>query len=132
MLMQAQRQAEKIAEEGKTVLFLCYNKIFVKCINDLITDEYKNLITVKNFHGLCADWGRKSGISFSPPDNRINTFWQHEAADLLIDAIDIVPDKFDDVIVVEGQDFYPNWWIPLKMLNSARDKEAIYIYYDPR
>jgi hypothetical protein len=130
--MLAQAQAQKFAEEGKKVLFVCYNKVLAKWIKDEIADEYKDLITVKHFHGLCADWVRKAGMSFSPPSKVINAFWQDEAADLLMDAIDMVPEKFDAVIVDEGQDFYPNWWVPLEMINSAGDEGAMYIFYDPR
>ena len=130
--MLAQAQAEKFADTGKTVLFVCYNKILAKWISDSIADEYKSLITVKHFHGLCADWVRKARMSFSPPSEGGNEFWQDEAADLLMDAIDIVPEKFDAVIVDEGQDFYPNWWMPLEMINSSGDEGAMYIFYDPR
>ena len=130
----AQAQAEKFADAGKTVLFVCYNKTLAAWINDSIADEYKSLITVTHFHGLCAGWIRKAGMSFSPPSPSYlaNEFWQHEAADALMDAIDMVPDKFDAVIVDEGQDFYPNWWMPLEMINSAGDEGAMYIFYDPR
>ena len=130
--MLAQAQAEKFADAGKTVLFICYNKNLAKWISDSIADEYKSLITVKHFHGLCADWIRKAGMSFTPPRQGANEFWQDEAADLLMDAIDMVPEKYDAVIVDEGQDFYPNWWVPLEMINCAGDEGAMYIFYDPR
>ena len=132
--MLAQAQAEKFADAGKTVLFVCYNKTLAAWINDSIADEYKTLITVTHFHGLCAGWIRKAGMSFSPPSPSYlaNEFWQDEAADSLMDAIDMVPEKFDAVIVDEGQDFYPNWWMPLEMINSAGDAGAMYIFYDPR
>ena len=130
--MLAQAQAEKFADAGKTVLFICYNKNLAKWISDSIADEYKSLITVKHFHGLCADWIRKAGMSFTPPSQGANEFWQDEAADLLMDAIDMVPEKYDAVIVDEGQDFYPNWWMPLEMINCAGDEGAMYIFYDPR
>jgi hypothetical protein len=132
--MLAQAQAEKFADAGKTVLFVCYNKTLAAWINDSIADEYKTLITVTHFHGLCAGWIRKAGMSFSPPSPSYlaNEFWQDEAADSLMDAIDMVPEKFDAVIVDEGQDFYPNWWMPLEMINSEGDAGAMYIFYDPR
>ena len=130
--MLAQAQAEKFADAGKTVLFICYNKNLAKWISDSIADEYKSLITVKHFHGLCADWIRKAGMSFTPPRQGANEFWQDEAADLLMDSIDMVPEKYDAVIVDEGQDFYPNWWMPLEMINCAGDEGAMYIFYDPR
>ena len=130
--MLAQAQAEKFAEAGKSTLLVCYNKTLAKWIRDSIADEYRDLITVKHFHGLCADWVRKAGMSFSPPSTGVDQFWREEAADKLMDAIDMVSEKFDAVIVDEGQDFYPNWWMPLEMINSAGDEGAMYVFYDPR
>jgi hypothetical protein len=130
--MLAQAQAEKFADAGKSTLLVCYNKTLAKWIGDSIPDEYSDLITVKHFHGLCSDWVRKAGMSFSPPSSGADQFWREEAADQLMDAIDMVPQKFDAVIVDEGQDFYPNWWMPLEMINSAGDEGAMYVFYDPR
>ncbi|MDA7737425.1 NERD domain-containing protein [Porticoccus sp.] len=130
--MLAQAQAEKFADQGKSTLLVCYNKILAKWIGDSIAEEYKDKITVKHFHGFCADWIRKAGMSFAPPSHNVDQFWRDEAADQLMDAIDIVPEKFDAVIVDEGQDFYPNWWMPLEMINAKGDEGAMYIFYDPR
>jgi hypothetical protein len=130
--MLAQAQAEKFADAGKSTLLVCYNKTLAKWIGDSIPDVYRDLITVKHFHGLCSDWVRKAGRSFSPPSSGADQFWRDEAADQLMDAIDMVPEKFDAVIVDEGQDFYPNWWIPLEMINSSGDEGAMYVFYDPR
>lgn len=130
--MLAQAQAEKFADQGKSTLLVCYNKTLAKWIRDSIADEYKDKITVRHFHGLCADWIRKAGMSFSPPIQNADEFWKDEAADLLMDAIDMVQQRFDAVIVDEGQDFYPNWWVPLEMINVQGDGGAMYVFYDPR
>lgn len=130
--MLAQAQAEKFADEGKSTLLVCYNKTLAKWISDSITEEYKDKITVKHFHGLCAEWIRKAGQKFSPPNNNADLFWKDEAADQLMDAIDMVSEKFDAVIVDEGQDFYPNWWVPLELINSSGDEGAMYVFYDPK
>ena len=130
--MLAQAQAEKFADEGKSTLLVCYNKTLAGWIRDSIADEYKHKISVKHFHGLCAEWIRKAGMKFSPPNNDSALFWKDEAADLLMDAIDMISEKFDAVIVDEGQDFHPNWWIPLELINSAGDEGAMYVFYDPK
>ncbi len=130
--MLAQAQAEKFADQGKSTLLVCYNKNLANWIGESIADEYSDLITVKHFHGLCSFWVRKAGMPFSPPKENVERFWRDEAADQLMDAIDMVPQKFDAVIVDEGQDFYPNWWMPLEMINSNGDEGAMYVFYDPR
>jgi hypothetical protein len=130
--MLAQAQAEKFADQGKTTLMVCYNKNLANWIHESISDEYRELITVKHFHGLCADWARQASIPFAPFEHDIDQFWQEEAAELLMEAIDLVPQNFEAVIVDEGQDFYPNWWMPLEMINSNGDQGSMYVFYDPR
>ena len=130
--MLAQAQAERFADEGKSTLFVCYNKTLAHWINDAIADEYRDKITVKHFHGLCAEWANKANINFSISRKNSDEFWKDEAADLLMDAIDLIPERFDAVIVDEGQDFFPSWWIPLEMINSNGDEGAMYVFYDPR
>ena len=130
--MLAQAQAEKFASAGKTTLFVCFNKTLAKWISDSICDEYRALITVIHFHGLCAEWARRAGLKFVPPQTDSKDFWHTEAANLLLDSIDILPERFDAVIVDEGQDFHPNWWLPLEMINAREDEGALYVFYDPR
>ncbi len=133
--MLAQAQAEKFADEGKSVIFVCYNKTLAHWIKDSIADEYKKLITVKHFHGICYEWCKKIGLDFHPPfDNSDNSneFWDNTAPDLFIDAIDMTEDRFDAVIVDEGQDFLSNWWIPLELINKEGTDGSMYVFYDPR
>ncbi|MDC1208001.1 NERD domain-containing protein [Litorivicinus sp.] len=130
--MLAQARAEKFADEGRSTLLVCYNKTLAKWISDSLADEYEELITVKHFHGLCADWVRESGQPFAPPKQDASAFWQEQAPEMLMDAIDLVEEKFDAVIVDEGQDFYPNWWLPLESINAHGDEGAMYVFYDPR
>lgn len=130
--MLAQAQADKFADAGKSTLLVCYNKILAQWVTDSIAVEYKDKITVKHFHGLCSDWCRKAKIPFNPPFENSDEYWKETAPDLLIDAIDFVDQKFDAVIVDEGQDFYPNWWMPLEMINSEGDEGAMYVFYDPK
>lgn len=130
--MLAQAQAEKFADQGKTTLLVCYNKNLAHWISESISDEYRELVTVKHFHGLCADWARQAGIPFAPSEYDSDQFWQEEASEVLMDAIDLVPQNFEAVIVDEGQDFYPNWWMPLEMINKNGDQGSMYVFYDPR
>ncbi|EAQ96902.1 nuclease-related domain-containing DEAD/DEAH box helicase [Congregibacter litoralis] len=130
--MLAQAQAEKFAEAGKTTLFVCYNKNLAAWIRESIPDCYSDLIVVRHFHALCSEWVRKAGMSFSPPKNGAEQFWREKAADELMDAIDMLPERFDAVIVDEGQDFYPNWWMPLEMINANGEEGSMYVFYDPR
>lgn len=131
--MLAQAKAQEFADKGKSVLFVCYNKTLANWINSTLADEYKSKITVKHFHGLCAEWAKKAGMNWSPTNgSQTNEFWRDAAGDILLDAIDYIPQRFDAVIVDEGQDFYPNWWMPLEMINREEESGPMYVFFDPK
>ncbi|OUS30676.1 hypothetical protein A9Q99_05710 [Gammaproteobacteria bacterium 45_16_T64] len=130
--MLAQAQAIKFADQGLSTLLVCYNKQLVEWINDSIDESYKGRITVKHFHGLCYDWCKQAHVPFNPPSHNSDKFWKETAPENLIDAIDMVEQRFDAVIVDEGQDFYPNWWVPLEMINSKEEEGAMYVFFDPK
>jgi hypothetical protein len=129
--MLAQAQAEKFADAGMKTLLVCYNKTLAKWLRDNISSDYSESITVIHFHGLCSEWCKKAKISFKPPSSDEDKFWQEDAPDLLIDAIDYLDDKFDAVIVDEGQDFHSDWWIPLELINAGSDEGTMYVFFDP-
>jgi len=58
-------------------------------------------------------------------------YWNDTAPELLLRAIDQIPDRFDAVIIDEGQDFRPNWWTAIALLSAEPDKGALYVFYDP-
>ena len=130
--MLAQVKAQEFADKGKSVLFVCYNKTLANWINSTLADEYKSKITVKHFHGLCAEWAKKAGMNWSPPNGpQSNEFWRDAAGDILLDAIDYIPKDLMH-IVDEGQDFYPNWWMPLEMINREEESGPMYVFFDPK
>ncbi|MEZ8806044.1 MULTISPECIES: NERD domain-containing protein [Vibrio] len=129
--MLAQAQAERFAVQGMKTLLVCYNKALAKWLRDSISPVYADSITVTHFHGLCSDLCRKAGIPFNPSTQNEDEFWQEEAPDLLVEAIDVLEDRFDAVIVDEGQDFQSDWWMPLELINSKGDEGAMYVFYDP-
>ena len=56
-------------------------------------------------------------------------FWEHEAADLLYQALEELPDiRFDAVVVDEGQDFCPDWWMPIELANKEVDSGCLYVF----
>lgn len=129
--MLAKRQAEIFAESGKKTLFVCYNKELATWLKQGVHGEMKDLINVYHFHGLCAHLCKKAGIRFSPPEHDSDTFWKEEAPNLLWEAVEFVTDRYDAVVVDEAQDFYPDWWQPLELLNTDEEDGYLYVFYDP-
>jgi hypothetical protein len=129
--MLAQAQAEKFAGKGMKTLLVCYNRALAKWLRDSISPVYTDRIKVTHFHGLCSDLCRKAGIPFNPYTQNEDEFWREEAPELLVEAIDVLEDRYDAVIVDEGQDFQSDWWMPLELINANGDEGAMYVFYDP-
>jgi hypothetical protein len=129
----ARAQAQRFADAGKRTLFVCFNKALAQWLRSSIPDTYADRLVVQHFHGLCADLCRKAGIPFAPPTEQSGDFWRDQAPELLLQAIEVMPQagRFDAVVVDEGQDFLPAWWIPLIAINARDDKGPLFIFYDP-
>jgi hypothetical protein len=127
----ANAQAQKFAREGKKTLLVCFNKSLAEWLEQGKPVEFKDTIKVDTFHGLCAEYCRKAHIPFAPKWNDGGEFWQTTAPDLLLQALDRTPERFDAVVVDEGQDFQPDWWIALEMINSSGESGPFYVFFDP-
>jgi hypothetical protein len=127
----ARAQAQNFADQGNKILFLCYNKELAKWIHDSLPDNYFGKIIVRHFHGVCSEWCKKAGISFKVPTQNQDYFWKEDAAALLLDAIDKIDERFDAVVVDEGQDFFADWWLPIEAINSKLEKGKLFIFLDP-
>ena len=129
--MLAKAQAERFAAEGKKTLLLCYNKELASWLKQTIAQELSELIHVYHFHGLCRQLCVKAGIRFSPPPHNEDIFWKEDAANLLWEAVEAIPYRYDSVVVDEAQDFCPDWWQPLELLNVEDENGYLYVFYDP-
>lgn len=129
--LMAKAQAQRFAERGMKTLFLCYNKSLGEWLRGALPSEHDELIDVYHFHKLCSDWCRKAGVEFKPPENGSEAFWRHEAPELLWEAIEALSDRYEAVVVDEGQDFHADWWEPIELINSNGEEGSLYVFYDP-
>ena len=120
--------ARRWTEEGARVLFLCYNKPLA----DEIARSSEGF-TVQTFHGFCSAKARSAGLQFSPPqDGDATDFWETEAPDLLSQVLDVyADDRFDAIVVDEGQDFLEYWWLVIEKLLRDPDASRLWVFYDP-
>lgn len=129
--MLARAQAQKFADRGMKTLLVCYNKSLAGWLREAVPESYRDLIHVHHFHGLSHDWCRRAGIAFNPNAGDAGGFWAHEAAELFWQAIEGSDERYDAVVVDEGQDFMPDWWQPLELINRDGDQGHLYVFYDP-
>ena len=139
----AVHRALAFAREGKKTLFVCFNKELSAWIRrqvqeDPTTVEFRDLLTVKHFHGLAADLAAEAGIDFQPADGgpRTEAFWNDEVPDLMEQAIiDLDMDdrdvRFDAIVVDEAQDFSIGWWYALTQSLLSESTGPLYAFIDP-
>jgi hypothetical protein len=124
-------KARAFADEGKKVLFVCFNEMLAEWLRSELPESYRNSITIRNYHKLCHEWVKKAGLVWPQVADQA-VFFAQEAPALLERAIDLLPDFcFDAVVVDEGQDFVPAWWDTVELINKRPTEGPLYIFSDP-
>lgn len=127
----AKAKARAFVEEGKRVLFLCFNEMLAEWHQNHLPPEYSESLIVSHYHKLCSTWVKDAGLTWPKYLNDEN-FFQTEAPKLLEKAIDLMPEScFDAIVVDEGQDFENSWWDSIELLNKMPMEGPLYIFYDP-
>jgi hypothetical protein len=122
-------RARRFADEGKSVLFVCFNKLLAEWLENELPVEYRGKVTVRHYHGLCAEWVKQAGLIWPNVGNDLD-FWNKTAPHLFEQALDFLPKRFDAVVVDEAQDFETSWWDGLELVNSEMTDGAMYVFYD--
>lgn len=122
-------RARRFADEGKRVLFVCFNALLAEWLESELPEEYREKVTIRNYHKLCAEWVKKSGLTW--PGAQGPEFWSKEAPRLFEQSIDRLPDRFDALVVDEAQDFETGWWDGLELVNEEMTDGSLFVFYDP-
>ncbi|PKQ28193.1 MAG: hypothetical protein CVT63_04120 [Candidatus Anoxymicrobium japonicum] len=130
-------KARRFAMDGARVLVLCYNQPLARHLT-LWADNVAGRagsITVRHFHGLCEEYAKAAGLEYEPPgegapEEEGQEFYGYIAPMLLEDALEKASDRFDCVLVDEGQDFQREWLdVAMKVLDLG-GLDVFYIFYD--
>jgi hypothetical protein len=132
----AKEKARRLAAEGQQVLLTCFNNPLA----DYMAAELDGVpgITVDNFHGLVRDLAARAAVVV--PDQRSadynfpavpdQDFWDSASADLLVAAAGALGVRFDAIVVDEGQDFPPEWFLALEFLLADPFTSHFYVFAD--
>ncbi len=124
----AMEKARRCAAVGKRVLLTCYNKNLVGWLRENVKDAN---VTVDHFHGFLTDVLTEQDI-LTPEEIREDTeFFNEVLPNAGFDYYASIPDnqKFDTIIIDEGQDFQELWLLCLETMLKV-DGE-LYIFADP-
>lgn len=132
----AKEKARRLAAEGKQVLLTCFNNPLA----DYMAAELDGApgLTVDNFHGLVRDLAARAGEvvpeekaeEYKFPVVPSQEFWDSESADLLVAAAGALGLRFDAIVVDEGQDFAPEWFLALEFLLADAFSSPFYVFAD--
>jgi len=125
----AKEKARRLAQAGNKVFLTCYNK-------KLATLEFKDLhenIVAINFHDYLEYILSKKGYSIDKPVDlsQMDIYYRETLPNMGFDYFSSLEevDKFDAVIVDEGQDFREDWITCLEA--CLKNNGYFYIFADP-
>ena len=123
-------KAQQTAQLGMRTLLLCYNRPLADWLNKTAQTDFDCSLTINNYHGLVHDLCIASGIEFDPDkSSNEQKFWNEEAPELLMQACEALPasEKFDALIVDEGQDFRELWWDSLDSVFKGPREQKLFL-----
>lgn len=131
----AVEKAKRLADEGFKTLLTCYNVPLAAHLEE-VCKSHSNL-EVFSFHKLCkrivdrAD--RESGrdlIAEAKASFPGFSLWDHYFPIAMAYALDVVDERYEAIVVDEGQDFGEEYWLPIEMLLRDGNTSPLYIFYD--
>lgn len=134
--MLALEMAQRFCGKHKRVLLTCYNKALSHHLSE---NQLPDNLMIRHFHSLAHYvFGKaEQRALWTELFNNLNEkedhdFWTATLPDHLFNVVDMLPDneKFDAIVVDEGQDFHMTYWLPLQMLLKDPDEGILYIFYD--
>lgn len=124
----AMEESRRCAESGLRALFVCYNRGLAaetrRCLKD------GPLVSVMTFHELCAEMTRRADIPLPQAVSETRLF-EEIWPELLMQAFERLPDeRYNAIIVDEGQDFLPLWWTAVESGLGTDGRSLFRIFYD--
>jgi hypothetical protein len=124
----ALEKARRLSEEGQRTLLLCFNRPLADHLR-----RFASGFEVDTFHGFCSSKANLAKVSFHiPTGGSARDFWEDEAPLKLLEALEARPDdRYDAIVVDEGQDFREHWWPSIEEALNDPAKGTLYVFFDP-
>jgi hypothetical protein len=125
-----------LAAENHKVLLLCYNRLLAEMLKRPLASTPN--IQVMSFHQLCdsriaqvkRDLGRNLLNEADTAFPGADLFDVHMPFALAL-SNEVLPHKFDAIVIDEAQDFSDEYWFAIEELLYDPKDGAIYIFIDP-
>ena len=127
----ALEKATRLArDQGFRTLLTCFNRPLAEFLRASVGAI--DGLTVLNFHELCAEFARRAGRDV--PDlaspSLPNKFFREDLPGLLADAIADAGERFEAMVIDEGQDFSATDRAALELLLADPDDSVLYVFQD--
>lgn len=134
----AVEHALRLAAGGRRVLFLCFNRPLGQHLRAAVKAGGPNAgsVDVRTFHQLGREMWEKAGrvwdepAAGTPPEEAA-AFWKEETARRLGEALQVVPERWDALVVDEAQDFETTWWETLHWALVDPERSPVALFLDP-
>lgn len=132
----ALEKARRVALDGKRALMICYNRPLA----DVLRAAHGGIrgLEVLSYHQLCErriararEISGRDVLSEAQKAWAGADFYDTQLPFALGLANEIVPEKFDAVVVDEAQDFSDEYWLGVEDLLKDRESGHFYVFFDP-
>lgn len=125
----AMEQARRLAVQGFRVLLTCFNAPLAGHLRHQRPRDAA--YTVLHFHQLCQKMAEQAELHVPPPRTRDDEhYYERVLPEALLDASSKLGPQYDAIIVDEGQDFRPDWWVALQAMLADPGHGIFYVFYD--
>src|SRR4051794_16908975 len=127
--MLAVEHAKRLADAGRDVLFVCFNRALPA---HLATVEKQERIAFTTFHRLCVRLARKAKIALPeyPPESTPPEFFLDELPEALAEAVEVLGPQYDALLVDEAQDLHDHWLTALRMTVRDEQDGTVWLFLD--
>lgn len=124
----AVEKARRLAAQGQNVAIMCYSRGLAEFLKRRVETLPKRQrpAYVGTFHYLGIGWGVPAG---SDDDSR---YWEEFLPGEMVSLASQLPaaDRFDAIVIDEGQDFAESWWDAVRAALRDPDQGSIYVFSD--
>ena len=124
----AMEEARQWAESGARTLFVCYNRGLATDVRQRL--EHLAPVSVMRFHQLCREMIDRAEFELPSAPSR-SELLDEVYPEYLLKAFERIQDeRYDTIIVDEGQDFLPHWWAAIDAGLDPDGKQILRIFHD--
>lgn len=124
--LMAIERTRRLADDAEHVLLVCYNRL----LGDQLTAAFHGVdnVTAGSFHGIAM--GLAAATDFPIPTVLDDEWWDVTLPALFPDLAAARGLEVEAIVVDEGQDFRPDWWLPLQATMRDPDDGILYVFAD--